>query len=100
MRASQQEHELEDWACARFAELNWVCLKFISPGFPGVPDRLLLTDFGRLVFIEFKRFGEKPKRRQPMVIKMLRSMGFTVELIDTRAQVVALINQLCRRPAS
>lgn len=86
-KLSQYEHELEDWACARFAEAGHVCLKFVSPGFPGVPDRLLLTNRGRVLFIEFKAPAMAPRRTQPAVLAMLRGLGFRAEVIDTRSQV-------------
>jgi hypothetical protein len=94
MRPPLYEHELEDFAAARFAEAGHVCLKFTSPGFPGVPDRILLTNSGRAVFIEFKAPGQKPRRTQPAVIRMLKEMGHRVEFVDTFAQVRKLLREL------
>lgn len=91
---SQFEHELEDWACARFASLGCVCLKLHTPGFSGIPDRLLLTPAGRLIFLEFKAPGQKPRRTQPRVLAMLRAMRFRALVIDTRAQVLALLREV------
>lgn len=93
---SQYEHELEDFAAARFAEAGHVCLKFVSPGFAGVPDRILLTSSGRVVFIEFKAPQQKPRRAQPAVIRMLRAMGHRVEVVDTQAQIAHLMKELAR----
>lgn len=91
MKPSQYEHQLEDWACARFAEHGFVPLKFVSPGFPGVPDRIMLGPFGSCVFIEFKAPGQRPRRAQPRVIQMFKDMGHNVEVVDTRAQVETLL---------
>lgn len=88
------EHQIEDFAAARFAEAGHVCLKFVSPGFPGVPDRTVLTRCGRVIFIEFKAPGQKPRRAQPAVMQMLRKMGHRVEIVDTRAQVAHLLKEL------
>jgi len=93
-RLSTHEHEIEDAAIARFAEAGHVCLKFVSPGFPGVPDRLVITAKGRVLFLEFKAPGQKPRRSQPAVIRMLRDMGHRVELVDTHAQVDTLLKEL------
>lgn len=93
-RVSLYEHELEDAAVARFAEAGHVCLKFVSPGFPGVPDRIVLGNNGRVVFIEFKAPGQKPRRTQPAVHKMMKDMGHRVEVVDTFSQVHALLQEL------
>jgi hypothetical protein len=93
---SQYEHELEDFAITRLAEAGHVCLKFTSPGFPGVPDRIVLGDSGRVLFIEFKAPGQQPRRTQPAVIKMLREMGHRVEVVDTYAQVRQLLQELAK----
>lgn len=90
-KLSQYEHELEDWACARFAEAGHVLLKFISPGFPGVPDRVLLTATGKVAFLEFKAPTMQPRRSQPAVLAMLKKLGFRAEVVDTRAQVQKLL---------
>ena len=37
-----------------------IALKFVSPGFSGVPDRLVLMPHGKIAFIEVKAPGEKP----------------------------------------
>lgn len=86
------EHELEDWAAARFAEAGHLLLKFLSPGFPGVPDRILLTATGVSVFIEFKRPGDgRLRKSQRSVIATMRDMKHRVEIVDTRAQVELLL---------
>lgn len=88
------EHYLEDFAAARFAEAGHVCLKFVSPGFPGVPDRIVIAKGGQLLFIEFKAPGQKPRRAQPQVIKMLRDIGHRVEVVDTYAQILGILRGL------
>ena len=35
------------------------CLKFVSPGFSGVPDRMILLPGEHLIFVETKKPGEK-----------------------------------------
>lgn len=93
---SMYEHELEDFAAARFAEAGHACLKFVSPGFAGVPDRIVLSNTGRVLFIEFKAPGQKPRRTQPKVIAMMRQLGHRVELVDTHAQVHKLLEELAQ----
>ena len=54
------------------------CLKFVSPGFTGVPDRIVLMPGGKLCFVELKRPGQHERQRQAFVQKHLRRMGFPV----------------------
>lgn len=88
------EHEIEDKLALQLAKAGHLCLKFVSPGFPGVPDRIVLTKDGRVLFIECKAPGKKPRRTQPKVLKMLREMGHRVELIDTFHQIELLGQEL------
>jgi hypothetical protein len=57
-------------------------LKWTSPGYTGVPDRIKITPGGVISFIEFKAPGKKPTPRQLRVHEILRSLGCTVEVID------------------
>lgn len=51
-------------------------------GYPGVPDRLLLSTGGCVLFIEFKAPGKKPTPLQAAWHAKLRALGFTVHVID------------------
>ena len=41
-----------------------MCLKFVSPGMDGMPDRIMLMPFGRMAFVEIKAPGKKPRPLQ------------------------------------
>lgn len=68
-------------------------LKWTSPGFTGVPDRILLLPGGRIYFVEVKRPGIKDgmSPRQKRVACLLRGLGFKViraaSLDDVRREV-------------
>lgn len=55
-----------------------LCLKWVSPGFTGVPDRIVLMPGGRVFFCEIKRPGEELRPRQKRVKAQIESLGFTV----------------------
>lgn len=88
------EHWIEDKLALELTKLGHLCLKFVSPGFAGVPDRLVLTADGRVLFVEVKRPGGSLRREQPKVVKLLREMGHRVEIVDTFAQVENLVREL------
>lgn len=56
--------------------------KLVVPGYPGVPDRLLMSTGGRVMFIEFKAPGKKPTPLQMAWHAKLRDLGFEVHVID------------------
>ena len=68
-----------------------IALKFTSPGFDGVPDRLILLPGGRAAFAEVKNHGMKPRPLQLQRHEMLRSLGFQVFVIDDEFQISWII---------
>ena len=60
MNESRIERRLVDGV----KKLGGMCLKFVSPGTPGVPDRLIITptETGRLAKIQRYTIGEMQKR--------------------------------------
>lgn len=70
------------------------CLKFVSPGFSGVPDRIILLPGGRVIFAETKRPGDKERKRQEYVQELLRALGFEVfRTVNTMERVAAVIER-------
>lgn len=68
--------------------LGGLCLKFVTPGFTGVPDRIILMRGGVIAFVETKRPGQKERQRQAFVQHRLRKMGFPVfSAVDSWAKV-------------
>ena len=70
-----------------------LALKLVSPGFNGVPDRLLLFMGGKVAFCEVKAPGQKPRPLQVHRIEQLRKMGFKVFVIDGLEQIGGMIDE-------
>lgn len=68
--------------------------KFISPGFDGMPDRLVLLPGGRMAFIETKASGKKMRPLQVKRKRQLESLGFLVYCIDRPEQVGGVLNEI------
>ena len=83
------EKGLEKKVKKKIEEAGGLCLKWVSPGFTGVPDRIGLLPGGRVVFIEVKSPTGKGRLsgRQNKVIRQLRSLGFRVLVIDKEEQL-------------
>lgn len=58
------------------------------------PDRICLFEGGKVVFVELKRPKGKPRLGQIREHARLRDLGFRVEIVDTKEEVMALIWEL------
>ena len=56
-------------------------LKFTSPGFSGVPDRIVLLPGGRLYFVELKRDDGNLTPIQRYVFNLFEKLGFPVRVL-------------------
>lgn len=67
------------------------CLKFESPGFTGVPDRIILLPGAHVIFVELKQPGKRECKRQVYVQGLLRKLGFEVySAVNTIEQIEAI----------
>lgn len=48
------EKDIENWVTKQVETLGGLSFKFVSPGNPGVPDRIYLFPGGRVFFVELK----------------------------------------------
>lgn len=71
-----------------------LCIKLLTYQFTGLPDRMCLFPGGIIIFVELKTTGEKPRKIQLAVHKMLRNLSFRVEVIDTIKGVEDLIKEV------
>lgn len=68
--------------------------KFTSPGFDGMPDRIVLMPYGRMAFVEVKAPGQKPRPLQLAVHRTLRSLGFRVYVLDDPDDIPRIIDEV------
>ena len=71
-----------------------IAVKFVSPSFDGLPDRLVLLPDGLIAFVELKAPGKRPRPLQEARHRMLRSLGFKVYVIDKPEQVGGMLDEL------
>ena len=68
--------------------------KFVSPGFDGMPDRIVLLPHGRFAFVELKAPGKKPRPLQVSRHGLLRRLGFKVYVIDSTEQIGGILDEI------
>lgn len=68
--------------------------KFVSPGFDGVPDRLVLLPHGRIAFAEMKAPGKQMRPLQVRRKRQLERLGFKVYCIDNIGQIGETLNEI------
>lgn len=90
MREKIIEHKLVQAVKA----MGGIAPKIVSPGFDGMPDRLILLPESRIAFVEVKRYGEKPRPLQESRYWMLRRLGFHVYVLDHADQIPQIIGEI------
>ena len=49
-----KESYIESYLARKVKECGGLCFKFVSPGNPGVPDRIVITPGGKTIYVELK----------------------------------------------
>ena len=68
--------------------------KFTSPGFDGMPDRIVLIPGGHMGFVEVKSMGCKPRPLQLARHRLLRGLGFKVYVLDDEQQIGGILDEI------
>jgi hypothetical protein len=71
-----------------------LALKFVSPGYDGVPDRLILFSGGQLAFVELKSSGKRMRPLQIKRAKRLMSLGFKFYCIDQVESIGGILDEI------
>lgn len=68
--------------------------KLVSPGFDGMPDRLVLLPGGKIGFAEVKAPGKEPGPLQVARHGLLRRLGFKVYILDAPEQIGGILDEI------
>lgn len=80
---------------AKLVKINGgMCIKLLCDQLIGLPDRMCLFPGHKIVFVELKTTGQKPKRIQAYMHNKLRALGFRVEVIDTVESVINFVDDI------
>ncbi len=71
-----------------------ICPKFVSSGYAGMPDRLVLMPDGKFAFAELKAPGRKPRPLQLARHRLLGKLGYKVYVIDSVEQIGGMLYEI------
>ena len=91
-----REKEIEKKLLLAVKQIGGICPKLVSPGFDGMPDRMVqvLLPNGRIGFVEVKAPGEKPKPLQLSRHRLLWRLGFPVYVLDDAEQIGGILDEI------
>lgn len=89
------EKDIERSLVNRVNALGGLCLKWVCPGWAGVPDRIILLPGGDIWFAELKRpKGGQADERQKWWANKLTELGFRHRFVFTHEDAKALTEEL------
>ena len=91
---SLSERDIEQKLVKAVKAKGGLAPKFVSPGFDGVPDRIVLLPHGRIAFIELKAKGRKMRPLQVRRKRQLKALGFSVYCIDSPEQIGGILDEI------
>jgi hypothetical protein len=90
---ARRENHIENYLLSRCRANGFLCLKFVSPGRGGVPDRIVIAP-NSTVFVEVKRPGGVLQKRQRITHTKMRRHGAEIHVVDDGNSVDRLVAHL------
>lgn len=75
------ESRIEQYLVTGVKKLGGLCFKFESPGNPGVPDRIVITADGEIIFVELKTDVGRLSKIQGYIISEMRKRKADVRVL-------------------
>ena len=89
-----REKTIESKLVKAVKNMGGLAPKFVSPGFDGVPDRIVLLPHGKIAFVELKAEGEKLRPLQVRRKRQLESLDFLVYCVDAVEQIGGILDEI------
>ena len=89
-----REKTIESKLVKAVKNMGGLAPKFVSPGFDGVPDRLVLLPHGKIAFVELKAEGETLRPLQVRRKRQLEALGFLVYCVDAAEQIGGILDEI------
>lgn len=89
-----REKTIEQHLVKAVKNIGGIAPKLISPGFDGMPDRLVLLPGGKIGFVEVKAPGKEPRPLQTARHELLRRLGVKVYVLDSTEQIGGILDDI------
>lgn len=89
-----RESSIEAKLVRMVRERGGLCFKFVSPGNPGVPDRIVITPGGRTVYVELKTVVGRLAAIQKWQLEEMRRRGADVRVLKGLEQVETFVGEV------
>ena len=89
-----KESQIERRLVKGVKRLGGMCLKFVSPGTLGVPDRIIITAKGRVIFVELKAETGRLTKIQRYVIGEMQKRGADARVVKGIDEVKELLAEI------
>ena len=89
-----KESQIEARLVKMVRERGGLCYKFVSPANPGVPDRLVITPDGRVVFVELKTEVGRLAKIQHWQIEEMKARGADVRIVKGIDQAKTFVQEV------
>lgn len=89
-----KESQIEARLVRMVRERGGLCYKFVSPGNPGVPDRIVVTPDGQTVYVELKTEVGSLQKIQEWQITEMRRRGAQVRVLKGLDAVKAFVEEV------
>ena len=89
-----REKDIEKKLSLMVKKAGGIAVKFVSPSFDGMPDRLVLLPQGKMGFVEVKAPGGKPRPLQTARHQLLRRLGFKVYVLDNAEDIPRVLDEI------
>ncbi|MDF1509936.1 VRR-NUC domain-containing protein [Robertmurraya sp. DFI.2.37] len=89
-----REKKIEQQLVKEVKDIGGIALKIVSPGFDGMPDRLILLPGRKIAFVEVKAPGKTLRPLQEKRKRQLEALGFLVFCLDHIEQIGGILREI------
>lgn len=89
-----REKLIEQQLIKSVKDIGGIALKIVSPGFDGMPDRLILLPNRKIAFVEVKAPGKTLRPLQEKRKRQLEALGFLVFCLDNLEQIGGILREI------
>ena len=93
-KPKQTESEIERKFVSLLKDAGALTYKFVSPGNPGVPDRIVILPGGKVLFVELKSEIGRTKKLQDYQLDRISKLGAPTYVLHGAAEVKQFVKEI------